>query len=137
VVHHKEKLINPHNSLTVSKFGMSSSSLTYINAEDLAAKVNEGAVADGKVVVVDVRGEGEFSEGHIKGANNIPSTNWSDPSFVDGVIQTIANSPDKTIVLHCAHSQQRGPTCARILQDRLDELAANGGSDSSSAKPSV
>lgn len=104
---------------------MFGSTLKYMQAEELAEKVANGAVAAGQVVVMDVRGRDEFESGHIKGATHLPSTNWSDPAFVDKVVEQYAaddSAGKRSIVVHCAYSQQRGPACARALLNRLAEL---------------
>jgi Cdc25 family phosphatase len=115
---------------------MSFPDLNYIAATDLAEKIAEPNGS--KIVVIDVRNEEEFGAGHITGANNLPSTKWEEQAFVDSVIDAHAGegAGATKFVLHCAHSQKRGPTCARILQDRLQQIAASTGADPSTL-PSV
>ena len=110
-----------------------STDLKYVDAAELA----EILKSDGEsVAILDVRDEAEFSGGHIKGAFNHPSVNWSDAEFVESVAEKVTfDGHPKKIVMHCVHSQKRGPTCARILQTRLEELAANG--TDASVLPSV
>jgi Cdc25 family phosphatase len=119
---------------------MFGSALKYIRAQELAAQIREQDVlTTGKVIVLDVRGEGEYREGHIKGANHLPSTQWSNEAFVDEVIARFASgeaAASRSIVLHCAYSQQRGPTCARILERRLAEVSVASGVEAS-ALPSM
>lgn len=94
------------------------SDLDYISAESLVP-----ALTDSKeTIVVDVRENGDFSAGHIKNAVNLPSGNWQDQAFVDAQIAQYSGS--KNIVFHCAKSQQRGPTCAQIFLNRLNETKA-------------
>jgi Cdc25 family phosphatase len=119
---------------------MFGSALKYIRAQELASQIRENDVlTSGKMVIFDVRGEGEYREGHIKGANHLPSTQWHSEAFVDEVISKFATgdaAASRCIVLHCAYSQQRGPTCARILERRLAEVSVVSGVEAS-ALPSV
>jgi rhodanese-related sulfurtransferase len=109
------------------------SQVKYIEGSELADILlgNPTAVLSKDVVIVDVRGDGEFSEGHICGATNRPSTLWSESSFVDSLAeQLLADQAEgnarKKIVMHCAYSQQRGPTCAKILQTKMEQLQSSG-----------
>lgn len=103
--------------------------LRYMQAEELAAKLSQKSVEERKndgaeeIVILDVRGEDEYTEdGHIRGAVNLPSTRWYEGGFVDRLVREHLDveKTGKTIVLHCAYSQQRGPTCARLLLDGFD-----------------
>lgn len=110
---------------------MSFPDLNYIEATSLVSQLEK---SNGNVVIIDVRNDDEFASGHIKGAENLPSANWTDESFVDGVIQKYSGAgaaASRSIVVHCAHSQKRGPTCAQILQDRIKQVSANGAGESS------
>lgn len=117
--------------------------LKYVNAGELAPLLTEKSIEERKlskteqIVIFDVRGEEEFSEGHINGAINLPSTKWSNGSFVDEVIRQHVNAEEasgagKTVIFHCAHSQQRGPTCARVLQQEFQKRMESSGFDMSS-----
>lgn len=100
-----------------------SEDLNYVEAAELADILKSSE----HVAVVDVRDKAEFDGGRIKGAINHPSDNWSEAAFVESVAEKVtADGHPKKLVFHCAHSQKRGPTCARILQARLDELVASG-----------
>ncbi len=51
---------------------------------------------DPKMAVIDVRKEGEFADGHIRGAQNLPLSTLTDPAVV-------ANVPeDANLYIHCA-----------------------------------
>jgi len=51
---------------------------------------------DPNLVVVDVRREAEYADGHVKGAQNIPLTEMTD-------VVTIANFEDnQNLYVHCA-----------------------------------
>lgn len=114
--------------------------LKYVNADELAPLLTEKSIEERKhskseqIVIFDVRGEEEFSEGHINGAINLPSTKWSNGDFVNEVIRQHINADEasgagKTVILHCAHSQQRGPTCARVLQQEFQKRIESSGFD--------
>jgi rhodanese-related sulfurtransferase len=63
-----------------------------IEADELAMDLPH----DPNLVVVDVRREGEFAGGHVKGAQNIPLTEMTD-------VATIANFEDsQNLYVHCA-----------------------------------
>lgn len=120
-----------------------SGELKYVKADELAPLLTDKSIADRKlskseeIIIFDVRGEEEYNEGHINGAVNLPSTNWSNGSFVDEVIRQHISADNgsaagKTVVLHCAHSQQRGPTCARVLQQEFQKRVESSGFDVSS-----
>lgn len=69
--------------------------------------------------IIDVRDPEEFRDSHIKGAINCPSEKWEDISYVDSIIDQCQF--ENEVVVHCFYSQQRGPTCTRILLQRLKE----------------
>jgi len=105
-----------------------SSDLKFVKADELVALLGQQSSGETKeqIVVVDVRTVEEFTEsGHIKGAVNLPSTGW-DASFVDELVKEHVNSvgDGKRLVVHCAHSKQRGTTCARLLQEGLDRYTS-------------
>ena len=102
-----------------------SSYIKYIEADQLAAILMDNEkLTSLNLSIFDVRNESEYSDGHIVGSTNHPSTKWSNTTFVQSIVEDLnAGAHPKTVVMHCAYSQQRGPTCARILQNLLDELA--------------
>ena len=94
-------------------------SLDYVEPDEVANIVREKLVeVSNDHVIFDVRDADEYEQGHVKGANSLPSENWKDFRFVQDVIAS--NIEKDTIVVHCFHSKQRGPTCARILADNLE-----------------
>mmetsp|Transcript_5572 Transcript_5572/g.9152 ORF Transcript_5572/g.9152 Transcript_5572/m.9152 type:complete len:176 (-) Transcript_5572:63-590(-) len=109
--------------------------MQYVSAETLASMLTETPLQNNplvdEVVIFDVRSHDEWEEGHIRGATHVPSSRWSNVDYVaqvanefcrplsDGLhadINGSAGGKKKKVVLHCAMSQQRGPTCARVLQ---------------------
>ncbi len=75
--------------------------------------------------IIDVRSAADFAEGHIKGAENFPSENWSDETYVQDIVTQNLNSnidgTSKQLIFHCAKSQQRGPTAANAFLKKLAE----------------
>ena len=63
-----------------------------IEADELAMDLPH----DKKMVVVDVRRETEFADGHIKAAVNIPLSDMTDPASMANLDES------KNIYLHCA-----------------------------------
>jgi len=100
----------------------------YIDAGELSASLLAGDVAS--LVVVDVRDD-DFAGGHVRGAINIPSTSslWQ-PEQKAELLARINSSrsdssvPVQRVVFHCAKSQVRGPSCARLFASALEEAAS-------------
>lgn len=78
-------------------------------ATNIQVEVAAKLVAEGKVIVLDVRTAEEFSEGHIAGATNI---NFMAKDFAAQVGQL---DRDKVYLLHCA-SGGRSKRCLPQLQ---------------------
>ena len=104
-------------ALAVWKFMPSSSTTTQAEAGKIA--VMEGATLDGivadnkekeKYLIVDVRSEEEYAEGHLRHAINIPLAGFSadDPNFKEW--------KDKPVVLVCNSGKKSGEA-AKILVD--------------------
>lgn len=64
------------------------------------------------VLVVDVR-DSDFEGGHIRGCLNRPALNFDQDADVDEFIDRELKPGIKTVVMHCALSQVRGPHCAQ------------------------
>lgn len=79
-----------------------------------------------KVVVLDVRDDDEYCDGHILGAVNVPAYTFSNDKVVDMFIKSRLSSGCEMVVVHCYLSQQRGPMVARRLAARLAELGRRG-----------
>lgn len=81
----------------------------FIFAEDKAKHVKAGEaaklIAEGKVVIVDVRTPDEFKDGHIKGAKNI------DIMAADFEAQLAKLDKTKPVLVHC----QAGGRSTRAL----------------------
>ncbi|KAF3359930.1 hypothetical protein VDGD_00756 [Verticillium dahliae] len=74
----------------------------------------QAAATDPTVAVVDVRDD-DYLGGHIKGGINMPS------ATLDVMMPTLVRrmQDKKTVVFHCALSQQRGPSAAlKYLRER-------------------
>jgi ArsR family transcriptional regulator len=91
----------------VAAYFTSRDSLDAISRQDLLRRL-----AEGDVVVLDVRPEDEFAAGHLPGAINLP---------VAALNQEMASLPrDKEIVAYC-----RGPYCV-LSFDAIEVLRAHG-----------
>ena len=88
--------------------------------EDFADLVKQGAV------VLDVRSEGEYSSGHIKGSLNIPV------NTLNNNLNKL-NDKNKTIITCCA-SGMRSASAKSILKSYGYSQVYNGGSWSSLQK---
>ncbi|CAM1503108.1 Fc.00g078840.m01.CDS01 [Cosmosporella sp. VM-42] len=90
-------------------------SLKRISAKQLSEKLIEEIEAkDPTFAVVDVRDD-DYIGGHIKGSLNIPIHQ------LDVMMSTLVRKlkDKKTVVFHCALSQQRGPSAAlKYLRER-------------------
>ncbi|KAF9874592.1 hypothetical protein CkaCkLH20_07729 [Colletotrichum karsti] len=108
--------------------------LQRITADKLSAiLLAEQAAANPSVAVVDVRDD-DYIGGHINGCINAPSRT------LDAMMPTLIRRLEdkKTVVFHCALSQQRGPSAAlRYLRERDQILASKKASESSDDKASV
>ncbi|AOW04250.1 Rhodanese-like domain-containing protein [Yarrowia lipolytica] len=71
-----------------------------------------------RVCVVDVRDDDYNQGGHIRGAVNFPSANFT-KSFED-LVETSASA--EAVVFHCQFSQVRGPQCARYYESKIKAL---------------
>lgn len=113
--------------------------MRYMAPEELAAILRDSErLAALSLSILDVRNESEYSEGHIRGSTNVPSTNWSNAAFVESIVETLTGGDTpKTVVMHCAYSQQRGPSCARILQGHLDRLSSSEVTQTQSQLPTM
>ncbi|TDZ40475.1 CDC25-like phosphatase YCH1 [Colletotrichum spinosum] len=88
----------------------------------------EQAAANPSVAVIDVRDD-DYLGGHIKGGINMPSRS------LDAMMPTLVRRLEgkKTVVFHCALSQQRGPSAAlRYLRERDQILSSKKPADGSS-----
>jgi Cdc25 family phosphatase len=104
--------------------------LEYIESQTLVKIIDESTNPD-DFVILDVRDLDEFGSGHIVGAKHLESTKWLSKDFVSQVVNEHKNT--KKIIVHCFMSQQRGPTCAKLLTSHLDNLS----SQESSTRPEM
>ena len=87
---------------------LSATELTQVSAEQLLAK--QANKAD--ILLLDVRSQGEFADGHIKGTINI---NFTD---ISANIRTLAPYQNKEIIVYCRSG--------RRAEVAIDELASLG-----------
>ncbi|EEY15038.1 conserved hypothetical protein [Verticillium alfalfae VaMs.102] len=95
---------------------ISLANLQRISAKDLSEILlaQQAAATDPTVAVVDVRDD-DYLGGHIRGGINMPF------ATIDVMMPTLVRrmQDKKTVVFHCALSQQRGPSAAlKYLRER-------------------
>ncbi|KAH7263108.1 Rhodanese-like domain-containing protein [Fusarium tricinctum] len=99
--------------------------LKRLSAKSLSEKIIEEVNAtDPTFAVIDVR-DNDYIGGHIKGSTNIPA------HTLEAMMPTLVRrlKDKKTVVFHCALSQQRGPSAAlKYLRER-DGLLRSMGED--------
>ncbi|KAH9231091.1 hypothetical protein CCHR01_16671 [Colletotrichum chrysophilum] len=108
--------------------------LQRITADKLSTMLlAEQAAANPSVAVVDVRDD-DYIGGHIKGCINMPSRSLE--AMMPTLIRRLEGK--KTVIFHCALSQQRGPSAAlRYLRERDQALASKQSSGSSEEQAST
>ncbi|KAF3319784.1 arsenate reductase 2.2 [Carex littledalei] len=87
-------------------------SLSYVTSTQLLSLARNPRVA-----IVDVRDEERSYDPHIGGSLHFASETFSQK--LPDLIQAVKGKD--TLVFHCALSQVRGPTCARLFLDHLSE----------------
>ncbi|KAK2027385.1 Rhodanese-like protein [Colletotrichum zoysiae] len=95
--------------------------LQRITADKLSTMLlAEQAATNPSVAVVDVRDD-DYIGGHIKGCINIPSRS------LEAMMPTLVRRLEgkKTVVFHCALSQQRGPSAALRYLREFERLKAS------------
>jgi rhodanese-related sulfurtransferase len=101
----------------------------FLQPVEIKAMLEDPTIRD-SVLVLDVRDDDFQGAGHIRGCINIPSYLLSTTDELDSFItrylrradETSDTPPINTVVVHCYLSQQRGPTTARRLAQRLAEV---------------
>ncbi|XP_048533015.1 arsenate reductase 2.2-like [Triticum urartu] len=98
---------SPRRSETMARKGVS-----YVTAAQLVSMVR-----DPRVAIIDVRDEERICDAHIAGSHHYASDGFADrlPEIAE------ATRAKETLVFHCALSQVRGPSCARMFLDYLSE----------------
>jgi rhodanese-related sulfurtransferase len=89
-------------AVAVNEFRARAAAFASIGPADAVRLINGGAL------LVDIRGQAEFSAGHIAGARNLPGA-----AIADGAEQ-LTRFKDKTIIAYC-DSGQTGTVAARHL----------------------
>lgn len=98
-------------------------SLSYMQPEFLVDMLRDPERCK-RVVVLDVRDE-DFAGGHVRGCVNIPCIDFRGDTL-DEFIHKHLHDGVEMCVVHCFLSQQRGPTCAQRLAQRLLQLERGG-----------
>ncbi|KAG5930299.1 hypothetical protein E4U42_002223 [Claviceps africana] len=103
--------------------------LRRISAKALSEKIlAEAGSARPSYAIIDVRDD-DYIGGHIKGCTNIPTLQ------LDAMMPTLVRrlKDTKTVVFHCALSQQRGPSAALKYLREKDELLRRLGKEGEDA----
>ncbi|KAM3262784.1 hypothetical protein ACQJBY_053101 [Aegilops geniculata] len=97
----------PRRPETMARKGVS-----YVTAAQLVSMAR-----DPRVAIIDVRDEERICDAHIAGSHHYASDGFADrlPEIAE------ATRAKETLVFHCALSQVRGPSCARMFLDYLSE----------------
>ncbi|GAO18950.1 uncharacterized protein UV8b_05003 [Ustilaginoidea virens] len=99
--------------------------LRRISAKSLSEKIlQEMGSPNPSYAIIDVRDD-DYIGGHIKGCTNIPSIQ------LDAMMPTLVRKlkDTKTVVFHCALSQQRGPSAALKYAREREALLKRLGED--------
>jgi len=99
-------------------------------------QIIETPEAKDSVAILDVRDADEVAEGAIAGRTHLASAAFADDAAVDALLDGPLAGKEKVIV-HCMHSQKRGPACAARLADRIKAREAEGKAADGSKAPEV
>ncbi|CAN6288885.1 unnamed protein product, partial [Urochloa humidicola] len=94
-------------------------SVSYVSA----AKLVSMARGNPRIAIIDVRDEERSYQAHIAGSHHFASGSFE--ARMPELART-ASGKD-TLVFHCALSQVRGPTCAKMFSDYLWETKEDSG----------
>jgi glyoxylase-like metal-dependent hydrolase (beta-lactamase superfamily II)/rhodanese-related sulfurtransferase len=113
---------------TWQKAGEKADMIINIEADELAMDIPH----DENLVVVDVRREAEFADGHVKGAQNIPLNEMTD-------VVTIANFEDnQNLYVHCAGGYRSVIAASLIKRQGVHNLRnVSGGWDKIKEEKSI
>ncbi|TVU31817.1 hypothetical protein EJB05_23518 [Eragrostis curvula] len=94
-------------------------SVSYVSA----AKLVSMARGNNRLAIIDVRDDERSCQAHIPGSHHYASTGFA--ARMPELARTAADGKD-TLVFHCALSQVRGPSCARMFSDYISENKDTG-----------
>jgi rhodanese-related sulfurtransferase len=83
------------------------------HTKDTLDAVKENVKA-GKAVIIDVREQNEWDEGHLKGAIHIPKSKLEVATEIEALLKRIPK--DKVVYTHCK-AGGRALTCGKILKE--------------------
>ena len=72
-------------------------------------------------IVLDVRDDDEWEGGRICAARHLPTALWAERDFVQRTMHQYKELDE--VIIHCYKSQQRGPSCARLLAIAYEQFA--------------
>ncbi|CAN6300240.1 unnamed protein product, partial [Urochloa humidicola] len=118
---HHSPIVGPFDSTTLGEGRPSrmARSVSYVSA----AKVVSMARGNPRLAIIDVRDEERSYQAHIAGSHHFASGSFEArmPELAR------AASGKDTLVFHCALSQVRGPTCAKMFSHYLGETKEDSG----------
>ncbi|GAB2608971.1 rhodanese-like domain-containing protein [Belliella aquatica] len=86
------------------------------NYKDLSSEDFKNGMTASDAVLIDVRSQGEFKSGKIKGARNIDIMG-------SGFVNQIQNLPkDKTYYLYCRSGNRSGQACSLMAKNGFENL---------------
>lgn len=65
---------------------------------------------DNGALLIDVRSEAEYQDGHIEGAINVPHTE------TDALAEAIGDDPDRAVVVYCGSGRRAGIAQAALAE---------------------
>ncbi|PLW16132.1 hypothetical protein PCANC_03925 [Puccinia coronata f. sp. avenae] len=113
----------PHSRRASQEMGLYS----FAKPRIIASRIKAGRINE-DWAVVDVR-DTDFIGGHIPGCHHIPSVHFSEKC--GALIEQLKDV--KCVIFHCALSQQRGPTAAKLYAHRREDGLVSGSLKSSLA----
>ena len=108
-------------SCLLAAFGLSSA-CGQQNYETVDVQGFSELINDPSVVLLDVRSDQEFAEGHLDGAINIDQ---SQDGFVEKVKSSI--SPDKTLAIYCKRGRRSASAAGRLADAGFKCVSLKGG----------
>lgn len=104
--------------------GPSMSAVELISPKEAHAR----ASGSSRWMLIDVRSEGEFEQGHPSGSINVPVMNASaagmtpNPSFLDDILSAVGGSKDVKILISCQSGKRSKMACAKLAEDGFSVL---------------
>lgn len=79
------------------------------NSSITPAELNEIILSDDTPIIIDVRSETEFAEGHIPGAINIPFNQ------IDNVVDDVNDDKEEAVYVYCASGRRADIAASKLM----------------------